>query len=353
MSELATKLEESALARDRGRFAGIRLAADHVEVSLLPNSESLKQHLAERAGGQRVQFRTVQYSQDRLEQAFTKVKGLIHKWRAGGAKISMYGPDVASNAVVLHGDVETMPTDEELSAEFGEGVVRKHEAPPTAWERISIDRKNVSPPWAPGMQLTSNGATSDYCTAGFTVKSSGGWYYLTTAGHCWPYGRQLYNGAYNKYVGYVQNVQFYDMGPDAAAVSISTNSASRYIIGNTGYHPTVSYQTYDYIGDQVCHSGGITGQYCGWNLQQVRICVEVEDTKDSCEVSIAGTKVTQPGDSGAPVYHYLSDGNQVRARGLILVREYNTDTGVPTGRMGYQSMRYIIERLGVTLWTGV
>lgn len=205
----------------------------------------------------------------------------------------------------------------------------------TAWPSVIEDACYISAcerPMRGGLELDlyqslTSGSTSS-CTNGFNVRSSNGWQWTVTAGHC------LNNANYTRHNGswvgaerwdtYVGNYTGYDGAIMPYVVTGGTNYATYWLGGRANYcvyaeslascYAMRGMYAYNQIkvGWSACHTGaGYNGTRCG-------------RVSRMASGSIYMNFATQGGDSGGPLF------SQVDARAYGVLRGHSGSTSLYT-----------------------
>ena len=173
------------------------------------------------------------------------------------------------------------------------------------------------------------------CTSGIPTTNTGGLQYLVTASHCFSLNDSVYNysvtiplGTTNA-IGYVAAIDLRNGYYDAELVRAS---ASAYTF--TGPTNTASKSTFTGYGNPVagalvCTSGAFEGENC-LHIISVNACLTSSTTglgRTLCGENYYYSSNVQSigqGDSGGPVYSYVSGG--VQAMGLHNLHDPNYTT---------------------------
>jgi hypothetical protein len=209
-------------------------------------------------------------------------------------------------------------------ATYGAGTVEVVEAQPG--ELQSNRLRDTAPFYGGGRIRKADGPSGGNCTGGFGVKSvPNGIEYLLTAAHCVNLANKAFGtpldgaGGNNLRIGVVTS---FDRGLDAAFIHGPTNpwifdggitnAFTKRVVGTRGY----------VRGEYVCVSGSFTGVRCEGVQDETdyfRTCYS-DGSCASVPVVVyrhaRGAALTQPGDSGAPVFIPRADNTTVIARGI-------------------------------------
>jgi len=217
-----------------------------------------------------------------------------------------------------------------------------------------MNRDNVGPPWPGGMTLQGScvGSTDCLiagCTAGFNAWQfiqGVRFHYMLTAGHCFTPNTPVTTGS-NVPVGHVIQ-SWFASGSAADAEDILTSPGTqtpKIITSDPTQQVVQSAAPSQVTGVGVCKSGITTNETCGWTVSFVHENVSGCEDPPACTVIVTlvdqvvadnptGVSINS-GDSGGPVYSYVSGG--VQAQGLV-------STGNDTGtRMSYSFIQNILS----------
>jgi hypothetical protein len=228
--------------------------------------------------------------------------------RSLGIEVYFAGVDEVRNKVLLGISEPSENAARALANAYGrERVYVFPSAPP---QPDSCIRTACPPPWPAGLNINNNAnpALGNHCTSGYSMKSSSGNWFMTTAGHC-PDDHWWHNGMFmgatpagkNRFVsGSYADVQAYDVAQANHSNVVLTGAKNcnpclfRTI---TARQPIAS----DVVGDTTCISGAYTNSNCG--VLKIRfgqyfyaaygVTLEGQRTADY---------IRNPGDSGAPVF---------------------------------------------------
>ena len=261
---------------------------------------------------------------------------------ASGIHLVMWGPDISTGRERLDVVDLTRQDADELALRYGSENLLLRSVPPKSYPILAVDRGHDLPPWNGGDFITD--VTTGDCSSGFGVTDSSGEQYLLTAGHCYPVGDAVLNGAVTQNYG-----TFTSMGTvsansfsaqlDAELVDTSVLGSSRitFIGSSTSPQEAINSGTASNIaGNQVCQDGAFEGQICGLVIQSGGpMCINESEpggpTSTVCEIYQAnnpsgGIAVGQ-GDSGGPVISF--NGTPMYGNGIVTALGGNI-TNCPT-----------------------
>jgi V8-like Glu-specific endopeptidase len=215
------------------------------------------------------------------------------------------GGEEAKSAI---GSVELAGSRESTSTSAPQILVSEEDLPEE--EDVSVN------PYRAGKRL-SIGQTQGNCTTGFLVKKNGLEYGLT-AGHCGPNGTSAQFAAIIR--GNIQNNTLWASNPansDAALFRMANNGTPTfYRSPSKMIDVEASFATPDIVvGLNVCTKGSFSPDRTCGRVTAVKVTTfsntAGRDVKNGYRWSWAQGAGTVPGDSGAPVYRTLSNGNVV------------------------------------------
>lgn len=188
-------------------------------------------------------------------------------------------------------------------------------------------RMSDSAPYYGSSRINNAGGGS--CTAGFGV-TKGGRDYILTAGHCGSLYDRFYTGDWSRLMG---KVAYRDSWHDTALIE---TSAGGYIydswIGSTAIRDVVGFDRV-YPNEWLCAAGSVTGAICDIYADTSRVYSYCDSGWCYGDLfrgrQAQGRTITQPGDSGGPIYN-LSGPNwsQAQAKGIISGRTDSTGSTV-------------------------
>lgn len=171
---------------------------------------------------------------------------------------------------------------------------------------VGRDSRQSDPSPHRGGASITNG--SSVCTSGFTIVSSDR--YMVTAGHCFALGQRVFSTGGEQLWGTVRNrasFPYYDF----EAVGGGSYGSVIYVGGSTGTTILVSGASDPAVGAAYCRSGQTTYEKCSQVVTSLhaQFCDEAGCTVEL--ISYEGP-AGEGGDSGAPLYQYVSGTVQIR-----------------------------------------
>ncbi len=170
-------------------------------------------------------------------------------------------------------------------------------------------------PWSGGDRLNYSGG---FCSSSFGVHDSSNHYYVVTAGHC---GTRVFSNGSNT-VGSTHTLLLSSGGYDEQSVTVTSSEGFVYSGCGTCTNG-VSIVGHDdgVVGEALCFDGSVSLQSCGANITAQNQCVHFTNGDYTCHLTLAvsGTLscLSQPGDSGGPVY-FLDSSTTATAAGIII-----------------------------------
>jgi hypothetical protein len=194
-----------------------------------------------------------------------------------------------------------------------------------------------------------NSSLQATCTSGFAVNRPGAAtpVAVLTAGHC---ARGIGDAFTNngRGVGTVVQRERANGSLDVAQIGTSAE-ATIYTGGRTSSATArVAGTAEASLGDTVCTSGAITAESCTAEVIGTNLCIVFQDSgNEACALDLAespnGQRLTDRGDSGAPVYVY--SGTAVNAVGMVV------GGNGPGNQVAYHTMDTVLGFFGITLMT--
>jgi len=355
-------------------FSGVELTQKRTHVvvyltSLLPSVED-----AIVGSGPRSEFSFVRVDHSRLW--LLGLEGRIAHDQpalvAAGIHLTMWGPDVATGRELLDVVDLTPQATRYLDARYGSESLVLHSIGPHAYPIEAASRGYDTPPWNGGDFITD--VTTGDCSSGFGVTAGSGEQYLITAGHCYPVGDSILNGAITQEYGSFLTMgdissSTFGSGLDAELLDTGALGSSQAIFTGGSTNPQEadpSGTATSIAGNQVCQDGAFEGEICGLVIQNSSsMCINESEssggpTTTACNIFQAnnpsgGIAVGQ-GDSGGPVISF--GGSLLYANGIVTALGGNV-TQCPTwqvqpgrecgSQLFYTDINQILSTYGVSL----
>ncbi|MGI5242995.1 trypsin-like peptidase domain-containing protein [Dactylosporangium sp. CA-139066] len=291
----------------------------------------------QRSAGARQRQRTVKASRATFDRLRADITTLTSAKLPGQEHITAVTPDGANNRLIL--DVDRLDDGllDGLAARYGTELIAVRYEQPTDRGRLQARENDTSGGLGfyggANLQGTNTGSG---CTSGFSWYS-GTTNYMLTAGHCFHSGGGAWTPAEN--MGFVTpgsrenwlsgtGTQFFTGQStyygDLALVELSNGRHSAGKIYSGGQNSTSSRTVAEMWsrsparGDQFCSGGRLSGEQCGWVVQQTGFDYRLS-TGEWVRTTTAAYKYSGtcsiPGDSGGPVYTIRGDG-AVAAKGI-------------------------------------
>lgn len=273
---------------------------------------------------------------DRLTQ---RIAGDAAQLQQQGIEPVEWGPDPASNKVVVSLESYSPAAEQALIAHYGADWISVD--PTDAQPATRTDRYNDTAPYFAGDAIwIDNQRPRLYCTSGLTVIGNrSGAPFVLTAGHCG--GQVVRTNLRNpRVMGPVTAVHFTNRGFDLETVRTNASGVV-WTDDDTGGYSVVGTLS-PAVGGQIAFGGAVSKEQRNFVVQKTNQCVRFStDGLITCHVGIAfrgGIVGCVGGDSGGPVYqHTPGNFRNVRAVGIIL------------GRMGLIGSRCIYQEIGPAL----
>ncbi len=207
------------------------------------------------------------------------------------------------------------------------------------WHR----RDDIQSFWG-GAGLSGGGSL---CSAGYPVKSSSGYRYMVTAGHCFANGSLVRNESGSQTFGWVTGRALASLGSGPVDMELiyGRSYSGRVYTGGVTSTSSIPIKAAGraYVGyTDYCHSGRTTGENCGHTAQSItgQVCTQ-SGCKSPVIVYTGGTLSTN-GDSGGAFYAKDSRGAWIRGHVIA---------GSPTTAYAETYLK-VAARYGVSIVTG-
>ncbi|WP_416968107.1 hypothetical protein [Streptomyces sp. 4F14] len=257
------------------------------------------------------------FSKDTLDRIQTAITD-----RAWNSDADKYGVatsyDAATDKVTVYTDAPGSVTKSLTSAYPGAVDIQQARLEPQQ-SRFA----DAQPFWAGAALIGTEGTSAYKCTAGFAVKQHAtGHLYMTTAGHCYGNLTHVYSrGQNNGFGNWVGQVTRRNQNIDTELMS--GNTAKPYDsfmftggLAGSGASMFVHGTELPDNGTKVCVSGSVSFNHCGHPISNSRFsicysggvnCIKdgkgfVYDQGGTNWPAYDNGQLTQPGDSGAPIY---------------------------------------------------
>lgn len=209
-----------------------------------------------------------------------------------------------------------------------------------SWHR----RDDIQSYWGGGGIRVGNGL----CSSGYAVKSSSGYRYSVTAGHCFADWSSVQTESQNNDYGIVLGRRLPTVTGHAKDMElvygksyagriftggVTSTSSARVVAAGTAYQGYTNY----------CHSGRTTGENCGHTATSINGQVCTQTGCKSPVIVFTGGTIIQGGDSGSPFYAKDSSGG-------AWIRGHNIASSATTGYV--QPWTTVAAEYGVSIVTG-
>ena len=354
-ASLATVIENIGLSYS-SVFAGAEKLADgQVRVHTIPGHDSAFRAalpaVTDTASGPSYFFVPANYSLDDLNALTQQIAADNDSLKAKGIELAGWGPDYASNTVSIQLQQYTPSAAAYLQSTYGAEVsVATVSSPLPA---PATDRYSDIAPWYSGDAIWSPGYTPPppQCTESFSYTGNNtGNIFTLTAGHCFPQGTTVYTNYTSSFVmGTVSTRYLSNNGPDIDTIPTSA-APYEWTTGTSIIGVYASEQPA--VGDTVTVNGATTGEVRSVTVESVNICEAFGDGLTRCHLDevhqTGGEAIIQGGDSGGPVYQYVTGEDYIKANGIIIGGFFssgNPSTGY------YQEISYVLTTVNGSLQT--
>jgi hypothetical protein len=304
---------------------GMAVVPSGLEVSLASPAPALLSFIPSTVDGVPVSVREVTQSATTLNTVADSIQNDYGTWQSQGVTIGAFGPDYATDKVVVYLQEYNPDAAASIVNAYGAGNVTVSPTPLTVQP---ASRTNDTAPWYGGDRInrvSSSGTT--LCTSFFpmALKSNGAAESLT-AGHCgsgtWREG--LGSAAY----GSTTTVHFGNTSTDAELIPVSSDAQYMWVDPTFTTRTITAYATTDAVNGVIATDGATTGEVGGVIIEQtgVRVCYLNQCTTGqvyACQRN--GTTAIQEGDSGGPVITGLVNA-RAEARGMIIAMATNNNS---------------------------
>ena len=317
--------------RDRAAsYAGVWLGRGVVHIGFTHVDQELQADLSRVASGPAgVMAVPVARSWRELIALQSRIDRDTTELRARGVEITSTSIRPQDDKVMVGVRTLTGPIYDVITARYGRAGVEVTKTGPFR----TLDRTVTTPPWQGGIELlgvcqgTSTDCIAANCTANFSMFDfiqNVQFGYKLTAGHCYEPNTHVTNGTGVALGPVLQSFYASGSNADMEDILIPTSTLTDRIITNDpATQPVITYDNQQATGIGVCKSGISTNETCSWTVTAIHATIDVcEDPNctiivtllDQVEVS-SPTPALADGDSGGPVYRYVSGG--VEAEGIV------------------------------------
>jgi hypothetical protein len=323
-------------------FAGAELLADgRVLIHTIPGRDAAFRAALQRVlsavsqspGGPSYAYVPAANSWSELDALTQQIAADATNWQARGINLAEFGPDPASNRVLIQLTQYTPLAAQQLTDNYGSSLIAISTTSDQATLLPATDRYTDISPYYAGDAVWGSGQPIPNCTDNFAVSDSSGHFYQLIAGHCTDFvGQYYYTNIPNPaQLGTVAQIHLRDSTQYDAALIGGVNSVGRvWTTGTTSISVAASAKS-PAVGDKVTVNGQRSGEVRDTTVQAVDKCIQVNYPPVTwvCHMDKtikSGFVITQPGDSGGPVYQYVSGKNYVLPDGLIVATESNDNS---------------------------
>ncbi|MFV0458278.1 MAG: hypothetical protein ACK5MT_05850 [Actinomycetales bacterium] len=288
------------------------------------------------------------------DRTFTALRGQIEATvKDQGAKYDYAAyVDATTGKVVLQTDAPQDQIDKLTAAAKGFSLAAEHTTGEASGAEIAVNRTTVEDSWNRRDDTTpywgGNGlsASGYLCSSGYPVKSSSGYRYMVTAGHCWPNGTKVRTESGARTVGWVTGRALASQGGGPRDMELLYGSSYAGRVFSGGVYSTSSRKIVGagqaFAGyTDYCHSGRTTGEHCGHTAVSTNAMV---CTSSGCKwpvTAFTGGTMIQGGDSGGAFY--ARSGDSLWIRGHVIAHG---------GGTGYaEQYPKVASRYGVSIAT--
>lgn len=250
------------------------------------------------------------------EKALAEVQERIAGWvKENGTKYS-FGSWVdpkSGQTVVVESDAPRELLQELTSVELVKEGRVKTDVRPAATKDVWHRRDDIQSFWG-GAGLSSGGSL---CSAGYPVKSSSGYRYMVTAGHCFANGSLVRNESGSQTFGWVTGRALASLGSGPVDMELlyGKSYSGRVYTGGVTSTSSIPIKAAGraYVGyNDYCHSGRTTGERCGHTAQSITGQVCTQSGCKSPVIVYTGGVLSTNGDSGGAFYAKDSRGAWIR-----------------------------------------
>ncbi|MGN6686441.1 MAG: hypothetical protein ACTHK1_02775 [Actinomycetales bacterium] len=253
-------------------------------------------------------------SEAALDALVSRIRDDRPTWLEKGVDLNSWGPDPATNTVLIRLASYNDDAARDLSAAYGASLVTVD--PESAGENSASGRTDDTPTdWWGADYIVAQNASSPSCTTWFSLHDAAGGEYVATAGHC-----GTHTWVNNSHVVGTTSVRIFgNYGVDAEIMPVSYSDGYVWSDPATAER-RVAGQASHVVGGIVCTDGYKDLEECGVRIDQVNsdYCYDSQCTHGSTiGHQVNGFSAFTPGDSRGPVYAVRSDGGAT-AHGMLI-----------------------------------
>ncbi|MFB2598052.1 hypothetical protein ACEXQE_09695 [Herbiconiux sp. P17] len=329
----ANVVEAYASTTFANTYSGVSLVDDsrQVVVYLAARDASVEAALASLVPTTQLQFEVREITRVAQQAVHDEVLIGLASLTEGGIDVASFGPDPETGAELVMVRNGTEQQLSQIQSTFGPAVSAV--SVPDSYRAVAdATRISDSAPWNAGDFISNR---SEDCTSGIPTHNPAGQPFLVTAAHCFDLGAAVYNYSSAiplgtaRLMGHVAAQDLRDRYYDAELVSAAASNLT--FTGPTGTSSKANFAGYGnpVPGALMCTSGAFEGEHC-LTVIAVNSCLPNSTTglgRTVCGENYYYSSNVQSigqGDSGAPVYSYVSGG--VRAMGLHNLHDPNYTT---------------------------
>jgi hypothetical protein len=323
--DLPGQLDAFGFATYRSIYGGMVVTDNgaHMTVHLTLLQSSVEAAFRSRAPAGTISFVRTPHSQAFLFGVQRKVLRGASSLASHGIKVIEFWPSVQTGMEMIGVKNLTPHARAVLGTRFGRSNIRVFNVTRGQMPVLTAGRDDDSSPFNGGDNITD---FSFFCSSGFGIIISGT-SYLLTAGHCFPVGDDIYNELCNgngcgtggdAFMGSIKERSWTNNNGDTEVINTRGSDLIWTGVIGSPVRSLVAGWTTNPVGDQVCQSGSYSGETCDLVINNNNECMTF-DSVHVCHLihaySPSHAIANQIGDSGGPVFRFLSDG--LNATGTI------------------------------------
>ncbi len=327
--DLPGQLDSFGFVNYKSIYGGLVVSDNgaHMTVHLTRLEPSAEAAFRSRAPAGTLSFVATPHSQDYLFGIQSKVLRSTSSLASDGIRVIEFWPSVQTGMEMIGVENLTPHATAVLDTRFGTRNIRVFNVARDQLPVLTASRTSDSSPFNGGDSISDH---SGGCTSGFGITISGT-SYLLTAGHCFAVGDDIYNAICNASscanggnasMGTIKERSWANNLGDSEVINTRGSDLIWTGVIGSPERSLVAGWTTNPVGDQVCQSGSYSGETCDLVINNNNECVQF--AVYVCHLihaySPSHAIANQLGDSGGPVFRFLSDG--LNATG--------TDTGSTT-----------------------